>query len=169
MSLYKKLTEPRIWRRIFYERLTEPIHLNIISLFVAAFGSFARKVEFDLVLRAPYAFGVLGAAQRARRYGIKEITVIEFGVSSGAGLMNMSALAEQAERATCVKINVVALTLALGCLSRWITATILICMSTAISPWNSTNFARSCLLAPNWCWETWQKRCRHFSKNSLPR
>ena len=107
MSLYKKLTEPRIWRRIFYERLTEPIHLNIISLFVAAFGSFTRKVEFDLVLRAPYAFGVLGAAQRARRYGIKEITVIEFGVSSGAGLMNMSALAEQAERETGVKINVV--------------------------------------------------------------
>ncbi len=107
MSLYKKLTEPRIWRRIFYERLTEPIHLNLISLFVAAFGSFTRKVEFDLVLRAPYAFGVLGAAQRARSYGLHEITVIEFGVSSGAGLMNMSALAEQAERATGVKINVV--------------------------------------------------------------
>ena len=107
MSLYYKLTEPRIWRRIFYERLTEPLHLNAISLLVAAFGSFPRKVEFDLVLRAPYAFGVLGAAQRAARYEIKEISVIEFGVSSGSGLINMSFLAEQAERSTGVKIHVV--------------------------------------------------------------
>lgn len=107
MSLYKKLTEPRIWRRIFYERLTEPLHLNAISLFVAAFGSFARKVDFDVVLRAQYAFGVLGAAQRALQYGIGEISVIEFGVSSGAGLINMSSLAEQAERTTGVKIHVV--------------------------------------------------------------
>jgi len=106
MSLYKKLSEPLIWKRIFYERLTEPLHLNFISLFVAAFGSYPLKVEFDLVLRAQYAFGVLSAAKRALQYGIKEITVIEFGVSSGAGLLNMSSLSEHAERATGVKIRV---------------------------------------------------------------
>jgi hypothetical protein len=107
LSIYKKLTERRIWRRIFYERLTEPIHLNVISLFYAVFGSFSRKVEFDLVVRQAYAFGVLGAAQRALTYGIKEISVIEFGVSSGTGLINMSTLAEAAERETGVRINVV--------------------------------------------------------------
>jgi hypothetical protein len=107
MSFYKKLVEPRIWKRIFYERLTEPLHLNVISLLVAAFGSFSRKVDFDLVLREPYAFGVLSAAQRARFYGINEISVIEFGVSSGAGLINMSSLAEKVEGATGVRIRVV--------------------------------------------------------------
>jgi len=107
MSMFKKLVQPHIWRRIFYERLTEPIHLNLLSLWVAAFGSFARKVDFDLIVRAPYAYGVLSAAQRARRGKIKEITVIEFGVSSGAGLMNMSQLAEKAERETGVKIHVI--------------------------------------------------------------
>jgi len=107
MSLFKKLLEPRIWRRIFYERLTEPLHLNVMSMFVAAFGSFPTKVAFDLIPRLPYAFGVLGAARRAREYGITDISVIEFGVSSGAGLINMSVLAERAEDATGVKIHVV--------------------------------------------------------------
>lgn len=107
MSLYKKLTEGRIWRRILYERLTEPLHLNAISLFVAAFGSFPRKVEFDLVLRPHNAYGILAAARRALHYGVREITIIEFGVSSGIGLLNMSSIAEQVERATGVTIKVV--------------------------------------------------------------
>jgi hypothetical protein len=47
MRYYKRLFLPRVWRKVFYERLTEPIHLNILSLFVLALGSFRSKVEFD--------------------------------------------------------------------------------------------------------------------------
>jgi hypothetical protein len=89
-------------RRLFYERLSEPMHLNIISLFVAAFGSFRRKVEFDLVVRHSHAFGLLGAADTARMLGLNSVTVIEFGVANGAGLLNMCAVSKRVTRATGV-------------------------------------------------------------------
>ena len=52
---------------MYYERLSEPLHLNAISAFVALFGSFRRKVEYDLVLRPQNAFGILKAADSAKR------------------------------------------------------------------------------------------------------
>lgn len=107
MAFYKKLTEFRIWERIFVERLSEPLHLNLLSIPVWAFGSFRRKVQFDLVVRQPHAYGILAAADLARMDGIPEITIIEFGVSTGAGLLNMSFLAEQVEKVTGVKIKVI--------------------------------------------------------------
>jgi hypothetical protein len=39
----KKLGQKRIWQRIFYERLTEPLHLNLISLEPLA------KVSLELI------------------------------------------------------------------------------------------------------------------------
>lgn len=50
--LREKLKRAHTWRRIFYERLTEPIHLNAISLFVAAFESYRTKIAFDLPVTA---------------------------------------------------------------------------------------------------------------------
>jgi len=106
MSTLKKLLEPRVWRKAFVERLTEPLHLNVLALLVQVFGSFRNKVDFDLVLRPYYAYGVLESAEWARARGWREMTVIEFGVASGAGLLNLSYLAEQAERVTGVRIHV---------------------------------------------------------------
>ncbi len=107
MAFHRMLKHRRIWRRIFYERLTEPLHLNAISLFVAALGSFERKVEFDLVLRAHNAFGILRAAQIAAKQGVREIVALEFGVAAGAGLLNMSMIAVRVEAATGVRVRVV--------------------------------------------------------------
>jgi hypothetical protein len=108
MSPYwKKFFKGYIWRRIFYERLTEPIHLNIVSLFVALFGSFRTKVDFDLVIRAHFAYSVLKCGDEAKRLGIKEVTLMEFGVAAGAGVLNLSNVAARVTEITGVQFNVV--------------------------------------------------------------
>lgn len=75
--MLKKLTRKEKIDRIFYERLTEPIHLNILSIFVALFGSYSQKIEFDLVIRQKNAFGLVKAAQFAKELGLESITAIE--------------------------------------------------------------------------------------------
>lgn len=105
--MWKKLWEPRIWQRVLLERLTEPLHLNLLALGVAAFGSFRRRVNFDLLVRQHNAYSILSAADRALLYGAKSITIVEFGVAAGAGLINMCQLAQRASKATGVEIKVV--------------------------------------------------------------
>lgn len=38
--MLKKLLEPRMWTRIYLERMGEPIIYNLASVFVGLFGSF---------------------------------------------------------------------------------------------------------------------------------
>ncbi len=106
MRLLKKLTERHIWERLFYERLTEPLHLNLLSLGVWAFGSFRHKVKWDLVVRQHNAYSILKAADAAKGVGADTISVIEFGVATGSGLMNMAEIAERVTAITGVKINI---------------------------------------------------------------
>jgi hypothetical protein len=105
MGFERKSLRSHIWRRILFERLTEPLHLNLLALVAGAFGSFRQKVAFDMVIRHNNAFGLLKAADLAKRYGISEITAVEFGVAAGAGLMNMSRISRKVELATGVKIH----------------------------------------------------------------
>ena len=107
MAFLKKFLSPHIWRRIFKERLTEPLHVNLAAIPVALFGTFRAKVAFDLVLRPHNAWGILKAADIAKERGIKEIYALEFGVATGAGLMNMAKIAEKVTEITGVKIRVV--------------------------------------------------------------
>ena len=107
MSFARKLLAPYIWKRIFHERLTEPLHLNCLSLGVAAFGTFRRKVDFDLVIRPHNAYSLLKAADIAKHAGLSEITALEFGVATGAGLMNMARIAGKVESETGVRIKLV--------------------------------------------------------------
>ncbi len=88
--LLKKLFYPYIIKRILLERLSEPLHLNIISIFIFLFGSYRLKIFFDLVLRQQHAYGILFATEKAIRDGYKKLTIIEFGVANGAGLINIS-------------------------------------------------------------------------------
>ena len=61
-KLWKKLSEPRIWRRIYIERLGEPLIYNLVSVFVAFFGSVKTRIQYDCILRQPYAFCIQEAA-----------------------------------------------------------------------------------------------------------
>jgi len=93
--------------KVFVERLTEPLHLNALSALVAAFGSYRMKVAFDLVVRQQYAFPVLYAADTAKRYGYDCVTLVELGVASGSGLLNMCRIAHGTTRATGIKFRIV--------------------------------------------------------------
>ena len=88
------------------ERLTEPVHLNVISVFIALFGKYSTKINWDLVVRHAYAYGILRAAQLAKERGHKAVTVAEFGVASGAGLMNMASIATEVSRETGISFEI---------------------------------------------------------------
>ena len=102
----KKLGNAYIWKRIFYERLTEPLHLNLLALGVAVFGGLRSRVAFDLVLRQQHAYAILASADLARELGIRELTLIEFGVAAGAGLLNICDLAARVTRETGVRFRI---------------------------------------------------------------
>ncbi|MFK7781946.1 hypothetical protein [Psychroserpens sp.] len=104
--LLKRLSQKNSWNKVFKQRLTEPFHLNIIALFVFIFGSFRKKVAYDLIIRPQHAFGLLNAADQAKERGFNEVIVIEFGVANGAGLMNLIAIAEKVTKTTGIKIHI---------------------------------------------------------------
>lgn len=106
-GLWRKLAEPRIWRRMYIERLGEPVVYNIASIFVSLFGSVQKKIEYDLVLRHSYAFCIWEAATQARKQGVPKVTLLEFGVANGAGLLNLCRIAEMVSKETGVQFEIV--------------------------------------------------------------
>jgi hypothetical protein len=104
--LLSRLTRQSRRNRLVTERLTEPLHLNLASLFVALFGSFRAKVDHDLIVRQQFAFPILHAADKAREQGLKSITIAEFGVANGAGLLNMCKIATSVTKATGVEFRI---------------------------------------------------------------
>jgi len=106
MGFIKKLKHKYIWKRIFYERLTEPLHLNIISIFVYLFGSYKLKSDFDLILRPQHAFSLFKVAEIAANEGKNRATIIEFGVANGAGLYNIQNIAEKVTKHTGIKFDI---------------------------------------------------------------
>jgi len=87
-------------------RLSYPLHLNFISAISFLFGGVASRVKYDNYRLSHYAYGVFEASKRAKELGLKEITVIEFGVANGRGLMAMAFYALKVQKVTGVKINV---------------------------------------------------------------
>lgn len=108
MAFYalRRLFRPGQLRKVLVERGTEPLHLNLLSALVAVCATYRAKVDFDLVVRQQYAFPILYAADAAKRYGYKAVTLIEFGVAGGAGLLNMCRIAERTQKATGVEFRV---------------------------------------------------------------
>jgi hypothetical protein len=106
-KIWRKLFESRIWNRIYVERLGEPLIYNLASVFVMMFGSVRQKINYDCIPRNPYAYCILAAADHAKSYGIDRITIMEFGVAAGGGLLNMCWIAERVTRETGVKFDIV--------------------------------------------------------------
>ncbi|AIQ95500.1 hypothetical protein EW14_1489 [Prochlorococcus sp. MIT 0604] len=76
----------------------EPIIYNLVSIFVLFFKDFSKKIDYDLVPRYPYAFGIKEAFTLANIEKVDKILIIEFGVASGSGLFNMSYIASKLSR-----------------------------------------------------------------------
>lgn len=68
---------------------------------------FRTQELYGLIKRANYVYGMLRAADVATYFGKKAATVIEFGVASGAGLLNMIEVAPLIEKETGVQLRIV--------------------------------------------------------------
>jgi hypothetical protein len=97
---------PKRLGRILYERLPEPLHLNILSIFVALFGNYKMRIACDLVVRQQYAFSLLKTAELAMVQGLKSVTAIEFGVAAGAGLVNICDISRNITKLTGVDFKI---------------------------------------------------------------
>jgi hypothetical protein len=103
--LWSLLSRKDVWKRIAVERLTEPVHLNLIAATVALVGTVRAKVAFDVLVRQQHAYGLLHAADLARSRGIGSVTVVELGVGSGTGLLNLCELSALVSRATGIRFE----------------------------------------------------------------
>jgi hypothetical protein len=68
--------------------------------------SIRTKARWDVAPRPQYLAGVLAAADEAIQEGVKEISVFEFGVAGGNGLLALSDVAAAVEAETGVKVAV---------------------------------------------------------------
>jgi hypothetical protein len=71
------------------------------------FGSYELRCALDLHPRPHYAYGVQQAAVLAQRLNVPRISVVEFGVAGGNGLLELVRMASLATAATGVEIDVI--------------------------------------------------------------
>jgi len=93
-------TVSRVWKKLWVKTLGE-------RHWVRTHGPLREREEWGLIPRPNYAYGLLRAADIAKYFGKKTVTVCEFGVASGAGLLNMIELAEIFRNETGVEFRIV--------------------------------------------------------------
>jgi hypothetical protein len=74
---------------------------------VRYFGTLEKKERFNTITRANYAYGMIKGAVYAKSIGQMSISSLEFGVSTGAGLMGMENIAEKIHKEIGVKVHVI--------------------------------------------------------------
>lgn len=76
-----------------------PIRVQLAVLVMKKFklGGFRLRLRLDAVPYPAYAYGMLNAAIQAKELGLKCISVIEFGVAGGNGMLAMQELAKEIE------------------------------------------------------------------------
>jgi hypothetical protein len=90
----------RVVRKIWKQALGE-------SSWISRTGDFRTKESYGLIRRPNYTYGMLRAADCAKYFGKTSVTAIEFGVASGAGLLNMVELASLITEETGVEFRIV--------------------------------------------------------------
>lgn len=106
-TMLRLLAHPSSRRRLWLERGVEPLHVNLVSAWVALFGSTRDKILYDLVPLQSYAYGIEKATAIALKYGVRGITLLEFGVAAGRGLLNMCKISETLARETGMQYRIV--------------------------------------------------------------
>ncbi|AUC96460.1 hypothetical protein QU42_31565 [Bradyrhizobium sp. UASWS1016] len=82
-------------------------HFLGVDSWVGRTGDFRTRERHGLVSRPYYVYGMLRAADHARYVGASSVTVVEFGVASGRGLLNMIDCAELITAETGVAFRIV--------------------------------------------------------------
>jgi len=84
-----------------------PIRAAIIGLIKSwSLGSYPYRLKIGAVDRPHYGYIVYNAARLAKRLNIERISVLEFGVAGGSGLMNLEYHAREVEAIFPVKIDI---------------------------------------------------------------
>src|SRR6266481_2975933 len=86
----------KIWKQVLGE-----------TSWVSRNGDFRDRERYGLIGRSNYVYGMLRAADCAKYFGKQRVTAIEFGVASGAGLLNMADTAQLIESETGISFNIV--------------------------------------------------------------
>ena len=97
------MTKGRYLRKILKE---PPLRLLVKALYGLLRVSASTRALWDISARPNYLCGVLLAAQQAREQGVAEISVVEFGVAGGNGLVCLQEEAAAVERETGILIRV---------------------------------------------------------------
>lgn len=69
-------------------------------------GSYRLRLDYDIFPRPHYAYCVYHAAKLAEKLGHKRISIAEFGVAGGAGLLELEKLVVEVEKEFSVKIDI---------------------------------------------------------------
>lgn len=88
-----------------YRILLKKIYNLILSRFSFLF-SFKTKVKLKMISRPHYAYCIFNACQLASKLGLKSISVVEFGVATGNGLVCIEEIAADLERLFDINIEI---------------------------------------------------------------
>ena len=69
-------------------------------------NDYPRRIKLGAIARPNYAYIVWTAADLAKRLGLKRISVVEFGVAGGRGLVNFEYHAANVRRLTGIEVEV---------------------------------------------------------------
>ena len=99
-----------VLRRFLTNSILKPqfLHKVIAQSIIRSlnFNSYERKLDYEIMPYPHYAYGTYHAALQAKALGIKRISVIEFGVAGGNGLVALENIAQDIEDTVGVKISV---------------------------------------------------------------
>ena len=95
LRFFMKSMHKRIGRRLFKKLFFESGHADFRTL-----------IELEALNRPAHAYCIWGAVDLARRLGVDEISVIEFGVAGGRSLLVIEAYAARLERESGIKVEV---------------------------------------------------------------
>jgi hypothetical protein len=97
---------PARWSRLKKLGMEPPFRLFVRALLKRLPVSVTTRALWDISNRPAYLLGLLFGAQRALEEGVREISVIEFGVAGGSGLLILQQEAEAVEKELGVSIRV---------------------------------------------------------------
>ena len=78
----------------------------LLKILVFFFGTFRSKEKMGMLKCNYYAYGLINAADLAKKNNVNAIWALEFGVASGRGLYHLISLAEMVKKETNVDVKI---------------------------------------------------------------
>lgn len=86
--------------------LLDPQRIVLKAWRMLGVGSFKTRLDYDIFKRPHYAYCLFHSARLAHLLGVRRISVVEFGVAGGSGLLELENLAIQVEKEFPVAIEI---------------------------------------------------------------